>query len=64
MTEQEIPRNERLPALGQPPGRPDPEDDPDFATEHDETAVSTEIITGEERNREPESPRGWSGMQR
>lgn len=65
MTEQEIPQDGRLPAIGHPAGHPaEAQDDPDFANEHEETAVAKEIITGDERNREPESPRGWSGMQR
>lgn len=64
MTEPEIYQDERLPAIGHPPGETEPENDPDFATEHEETAVSEDIITGQERDREPESPRGWSGMQR
>jgi hypothetical protein len=69
----------RIPALGQPPLDPDndpnagrepddtgqePDGDPDFASEHEETAVDEAIITGADTDREPESPRGWSGMQR
>jgi len=48
-------------ALGQPPtGTPDA--DPDFAEEHEETAVDEDVISGEdEERREPESPRGWAG---
>ena len=63
-----------IPALGQPPLDPardpdaenDPDfgNDPDFAGEHQETAVDKEIITGADTEREPESPRGWSGGQR
>lgn len=64
MTESKPSRDEPLPAIGQPSDDPQPEGDPDFAGEHMDTAVSKEIITGDERNREPESPRGWSGMQR
>jgi len=64
MTDPDAPRDEPLPPLGQAPDDPEPEGDPDFAPEHMDTAVSKEIITGDERNREPESPRGWSGMQR
>lgn len=63
-TGQGTPGEERLPAIGHPAGHPEPERDPDFAAEHEETAVSAEIITGDEPDREPESPRGWSGMQR
>ena len=38
--------------------------EPDFANEHDRTAVDRDIITGaDEDGREPESPHGWSGMQ-
>ncbi|SCL41627.1 hypothetical protein GA0074692_6415 [Micromonospora pallida] len=52
-------------ALGQPTEEVDTTPDPDFATEHDRTAVDRDIITGEdEEDREPESPTGWSGMQR
>ncbi|MFI6824288.1 hypothetical protein ACIBJE_25595 [Micromonospora sp. NPDC050187] len=55
----------RMPALGQPPEGLDTTPEPDFANEHDRTAVDREIVTGEdEEEREPESPRGWSGMQR
>lgn len=54
---------ERVPALGQPPHDTDPHPDPDFANEHSRTAVDRDVITGEDE-REPESPRGWSGMQR
>lgn len=64
MSEQQLPEDDRLPAIGHPPGTTEPESDPDFACEHDETAVSKDIIIGDEKNREPESPRGWSGMQR
>lgn len=53
-----------LPPLGQPVNQTDPEDEPEFAGEHDKTAVDEEIITGADTEREPESPRGWSGMQR
>ncbi|ASW56373.1 hypothetical protein [Plantactinospora sp. KBS50] len=59
------PADESLPAIGQPREDADPAGDPDFADEHDETAVSTDIITdADARDREPEAPRGWSGMQR
>ncbi len=64
MTDQDPDRERRLPALGQPPGDIDPADldQPDFADEHDDTAVAEEILTGEDVDREPEAPRGWSGM--
>ncbi|GAB2935679.1 hypothetical protein GCM10027280_24460 [Micromonospora polyrhachis] len=55
---------ERLPVLGQPDGDADPIGDPDFAEEHCRTAVADDIITGMDRDREPESPRGWSGLER
>ncbi|MFC7545747.1 hypothetical protein [Plantactinospora sp. GCM10030261] len=59
------PADERLPAIGQPQGNADPDGDPDFANEHEETAVADDVITGADAgDREPESPRGWSGMQR
>jgi hypothetical protein len=58
-------KQERVAALGQPREGTDITPDPDFANEHDRTAVDRDIVTGEdEEEREPESPRGWSGMQR
>lgn len=50
--------------LGRAPGETEPEDEPNFAAEHDKTAVAEDIITDTDTEREPESPRGWSGMQR
>ncbi|MER7458421.1 hypothetical protein [Micromonospora sp. NPDC126480] len=52
-----------LAALGQPPGGRDTLPEPDFANEHDRTAVDRDIITGDEdeEEHEEESPRGWSG---
>ncbi|MBO4205512.1 hypothetical protein [Micromonospora echinofusca] len=66
MTERDDPQHhEHLAALGQPPAAPDPDADPDFANEHEETAVASDVITGEDEDeREPESPQGWAGMQR
>ncbi|WP_428963890.1 hypothetical protein [Micromonospora fluostatini] len=64
MTEREEDRRDE-PALGQPPGGTDPEPDPDFANEHDRTAVDRDVVTGADADeRETEAPRGWSGMQR
>lgn len=61
MTDRNEP-HEHIEALGQPPTAPDPNANPDFAREHQETAVDDEIITGEDENeREPEAPRGWAG---
>ena len=58
-------KHEQLPALGQPAEGMDSTPEPDFANEHDRTAVDRDIITGaDEDEREPESPSGWSGMQR
>ncbi|GGM18877.1 MULTISPECIES: hypothetical protein [Micromonospora] len=58
-------RQQHLPPLGQPPEDSEPQQDPDFANEHDRTAVDRDVITGQDAGeREPESPRGWSGMQR
>ncbi|SCL12923.1 hypothetical protein [Micromonospora inyonensis] len=58
-------KQERMPALGQPAEGLDSTPEPDFANEHDRTAVDRDIITGEDKEeREPESPTGWSGMQR
>ncbi|NBE80391.1 hypothetical protein [Micromonospora rubida] len=66
MTDREEQREEHVPALGQPPEGPDTMPEPDFADEHDLTAVDPDIITGDEddEERETESPHGWSGMQR
>ena len=51
-------------ALGEPPGATTTEPEPDFAAEHEATAVSDDVITGaDEDRREPESPRGWSGQE-
>ncbi|MFG1951037.1 hypothetical protein [Micromonospora sp. NPDC048830] len=64
MTDREEPRPEHVTALGQPPEGRGTTPEPDFAEEHDRTAVARDVITGEdEDDREPESPRGWSGMQ-
>jgi hypothetical protein len=54
---------QRKPALGQPAGGADPDGDPDFADEHDDTAVAEDILIGDDTDREPESPRGWSGLE-
>ncbi|NJP33078.1 hypothetical protein [Micromonospora thermarum] len=60
--EQHEERHEKLAALGQPAGGRDTLPEPDFAREHDATAVDRNIITGEDADeREEESPRGWSG---
>ncbi|MFY1687516.1 hypothetical protein [Plantactinospora sp. WMMB782] len=64
MTEDDRQARGRLAPLGQAPGETDPQGDPDFTNEHDKTAVDEEIITDSDTEREPESPRGWSGMQR
>jgi hypothetical protein len=64
MTEYDERDQGRLAPLGQAPGDVDPEDEPSFAAEHDKTAVAEDIITDTDTEREPESPRGWSGMQR
>ncbi|RGC66381.1 hypothetical protein C5N14_23580 [Micromonospora sp. MW-13] len=66
MTDREEQREAHVPALGQPPEGRDSTPEPDFADEHDRTAVDRDIITGDEddEEREPESPHGWSGMQR
>ncbi|MDM4720453.1 hypothetical protein QTQ03_13030 [Micromonospora sp. WMMA1363] len=54
--------HEKLAALGQPPGDRDTLPEPDFANEHDRTAVDRDVITGEDVDvRETEAPRGWSG---
>jgi hypothetical protein len=53
------------PVLGAPPGGADPADlaEPDFANEHQDTAVDPKIITDQDPG-ETESPHGWSGMDR
>jgi hypothetical protein len=56
-------REERLPALATPEEQPTPEDDHDFAGEHDATAVDQEV-TADRDVGEPESPDGWSGLDR
>ncbi len=58
-------QHERVPALGQPPEGTDTLPEPDFANEHERTAVDRDIITGaDEAEGAPESPRGWSGIHR
>ncbi|MGC5030439.1 hypothetical protein [Micromonospora sp. DT229] len=58
-------QHDEMPALGQPPEGRDTLPEADFANEHETTAVDDDILTGaDEDEREPESPRGWSGMQR
>jgi hypothetical protein len=55
-------QHEKLPALGQPTEGTDTLPEPDFANEHDRTAVDREIITGaDDDEREPEASRGWAG---
>ncbi|MER7416443.1 hypothetical protein ABT346_06580 [Micromonospora peucetia] len=55
-------QHEKTPALGQPPGGRDTLPEPDFADEHDRTAVDRDIITGADaEEREPEASRGWAG---
>ncbi|MGA5304495.1 hypothetical protein ACPCHT_31610 [Nucisporomicrobium flavum] len=54
-------QNERLPAFGN--SELDPQDQPDFANEHGDTAVSPDVIDNDDSG-EPESPRGWSGMKK
>ena len=56
-------RNEELPALGTPVEEPVPEGDNDFAGEHDATAVDQDV-TADRNVGEPESPDGWSGLDR
>jgi hypothetical protein len=50
----------------EPIGDPDDEggQQADFAGEHDDTAVDEDITTGDDAGeREPESPRGWAGLE-
>jgi hypothetical protein len=56
-------RREGLPALGTPEEQPTPEGDDDFADEHDATAVDQGVTAGRDVG-EPESPEGWSGLDR
>ena len=55
--------SERLEALGQPVEEGAPEEEHDFAGEHDATAVDKDVITDEDTG-ESESPEGWSGLDR
>ncbi|MCW3838606.1 hypothetical protein ONA70_00640 [Micromonospora yasonensis] len=56
MTDRDQGQRHHIEALGDPNG------DPEFAEEHEETAVDEDIITGEDENRrEPEAARGWAG---
>lgn len=60
------PSDERLPAIGHPPRDRDTPSGPngDFSDEHDITAVSGDIITGEDKEKEgDDSPRGWAGLE-
>lgn len=59
MSEREGP----LPALGRPDKQAVPEEDDDFASEHDNTTVD-EAILADTDDRETESPRGWAGLER
>ena len=52
---------EKLPPLGRPAGDTEPDADPDFAAEHEDTAVGKDITSGTDDAAEPESPTGWSG---
>jgi hypothetical protein len=56
-------RTEGKPALGTPDEQLTPEGDDDFADEHDATAVD-EGVTADRGVGEPESPHGWSGLDR
>ena len=56
-------RDEGLPALGVPEEQPTPEGDHDFAGEHDATAVDQGVTSNRDVG-EPESPDGWSGLDR
>jgi hypothetical protein len=56
---------QHLPPLGQPendPTEPVVSDEPDFASEHEDTAVSKRITSGDDTDREPEAPEGWGGL--
>ncbi|MGN9894137.1 hypothetical protein [Micromonospora sp. L31] len=62
MTHHEGHEHESVPALGQPPEGRDATPEPDFANEHDRTAVDRDVITDEDADeREPEASRGWAG---
>ncbi|MEH1126879.1 hypothetical protein [Micromonospora sp. CPCC 206061] len=52
-----------LPPLGQPEDAEPEPDTEDFAAEHDDTAVDEDITGGRDGDREPESPRGWAGLE-
>lgn len=61
------PSEERLPAIGHPPPEREqvakPNENADFAEEHDAVAVTEDLTSGQDTEREDESPRGWSGLQ-
>jgi hypothetical protein len=40
----------------------DPDEQEDFAGEHDATAVDEEVAAGRDGDDEPESPKGWAGL--
>jgi hypothetical protein len=64
MTEHEL-GEERLPAIGHPDQGPNEgsrqDEQPDFAGEHNDTAVDEAVVTGEDG--EEESPHGWAGLE-
>jgi hypothetical protein len=62
MTEHDL-ADDRLPAIGHPSQEPERDEEPDFAEEHEDTAVDEDIVSGE-NEREEESPKGWAGMER
>jgi|tagenome__1003787_1003787.scaffolds.fasta_scaffold17738118_2 hypothetical protein len=39
----------------------DPDDDVDFAEEHEDTTVDERVTSGED-DAEPERPQGWDGL--
>jgi hypothetical protein len=60
------PSEEQLPAIGRSTkeSAENARTNADFATEHDETAVTPDIITGRDKELEgDDSPRGWAGLE-
>nr|WP_221381184.1 hypothetical protein [Actinoplanes polyasparticus] len=42
----------------------DPDEQEDFAGEHDATAVDDDVTADRDDDAEPETPQGWSGLDR
>ena len=42
----------------------DPDEQEDFAGEHAGTAVDEDVTSGQDDDAEPESPKGWAGLEK